>query len=114
MPHSSATKTSWSSDSERAGRGRAPARRRQRRWSSSRDVSLRFVSYHDKQYSLKRAALDLLLRREAPAPSRSSGPCSDVNLTIRKGERLGILGSNGAGKSTLLRLLARIYPPTSG
>jgi ABC-type polysaccharide/polyol phosphate transport system ATPase subunit len=38
----------------------------------------------------------------------------DVNLTIDKGERVGIVGTNGAGKSTLLRLLARIYPPTSG
>src|SRR5206468_5497588 len=38
----------------------------------------------------------------------------DVNVEIRKGERLGILGSNGAGKSTLLRLMARIYPPTAG
>ena len=33
------------------------------------DVSLRFVNYADKQYSLKRAVLDLVLRRESPAPA---------------------------------------------
>lgn len=79
-----------------------------------RDVSLRFVSYHDKQYSLKRAALDLVLRRVDPKPASDFWALRDVNLTIAKGERVGILGHNGAGKSTLLRLMARIYPPTSG
>ena len=38
----------------------------------------------------------------------------DVNLDIGEGERVGILGHNGAGKSTLLRVLAGVYPPTSG
>src|SRR5262249_13620667 len=38
----------------------------------------------------------------------------DVNLRVREGERLGILGHNGAGKSTLLKVLAGIYPPTAG
>jgi len=79
-----------------------------------RDVSLRFVSYHDKQYSLKRAALDLVLRRVNPMPASEFWALRDVNLAVRAGERVGILGHNGAGKSTLLRLLARIYPPTSG
>jgi len=78
------------------------------------NVSLRFVSYFDKQYSLKRAVLDLLLRREAPVPTSEFWALRGVNLRISKGERVGIVGSNGAGKSTLLRLMARIYPPTSG
>lgn len=37
-----------------------------------------------------------------------------VNLHLRDGERVGIIGHNGAGKSTMLKLLAGIYPPTSG
>jgi ABC-type polysaccharide/polyol phosphate transport system ATPase subunit len=37
-----------------------------------------------------------------------------INLTINEGDRLGIIGPNGAGKSTLLKLLAGVYPPTSG
>jgi ABC-type polysaccharide/polyol phosphate transport system ATPase subunit len=79
-----------------------------------RNVSLRFLTYHDKQYSLKRAALDLLLQREDPRPTSEFWALRDLNLSIGKGERVGIIGPNGAGKSTLLRVLARIYPPTTG
>lgn len=38
----------------------------------------------------------------------------DVDLTIRPGERVGVVGRNGAGKSTLLRLIARVRRPSSG
>ena len=38
----------------------------------------------------------------------------DVNLEIREGGSVGIIGRNGAGKSTLLKILARITSPTSG
>ena len=37
-----------------------------------------------------------------------------IDLEVRRGECLAIIGKNGAGKSTLLSLLARIYKPTSG
>lgn len=38
----------------------------------------------------------------------------DVNLVIRRGERVGILGRNGAGKSTMIRLMSGAELPTSG
>lgn len=37
-----------------------------------------------------------------------------VDLEIRKGECVGIMGVNGSGKSTLLQMIAGIVPPTSG
>lgn len=39
---------------------------------------------------------------------------SDVNLTVRPGEHVGIIGRNGAGKSTLIRLISGAELPSSG
>jgi lipopolysaccharide transport system ATP-binding protein len=38
----------------------------------------------------------------------------DVTVTLRRGERLGVIGRNGAGKSTLLRVIAGILEPDRG
>jgi ABC-type polysaccharide/polyol phosphate transport system ATPase subunit len=38
----------------------------------------------------------------------------DINLTIKKGERIGIIGPNGAGKTTLLKIISGITKPTRG
>ena len=38
----------------------------------------------------------------------------DVDIEVKKGEVLGIIGKNGAGKSTLLKLISQITAPTAG
>jgi NitT/TauT family transport system ATP-binding protein len=39
---------------------------------------------------------------------------TDVDLTLREGEIVGMLGRSGSGKSTLLRIIAGLIPPSSG
>ena len=38
----------------------------------------------------------------------------NINLDVKNGERLAVIGHNGAGKTTLLKLINGIYSPTSG
>jgi len=45
---------------------------------------------------------------------RGSGGLSDLSLTIRPGEKIGLVGRSGAGKSTLVKLLLRFYDTEKG
>jgi ABC-type polysaccharide/polyol phosphate transport system ATPase subunit len=77
-------------------------------------IGLEFLSYHDSHPSLKRAVLNLILRRKPPAKNNTFKALANINLTIRRGERVALIGSNGSGKSTLLKVIARIYEPSEG
>lgn len=47
-------------------------------------------------------------------PAGDGAALSDVNLEIRRGETLAIVGSSGSGKSTLMGLMCRFYDPSGG
>ncbi|MCB1914249.1 MAG: ATP-binding cassette domain-containing protein [Rhodocyclaceae bacterium] len=47
-------------------------------------------------------------------PPRHFDALQDINLEVRRGESLGLIGVNGAGKSTLLKAIAGVVKPTSG
>jgi ATP-binding cassette subfamily B protein len=47
-------------------------------------------------------------------PGATSAVFTDLNLTLRVGESVAIVGVNGAGKTTLVKLLCGLHPPTAG
>ena len=77
-------------------------------------VKLEQVSKHYKLYDSPKdrfkEALDPFRRRRY----REFFALNHIDLEIKKGEILGVVGRNGSGKSTLLKLIAGVIPPSSG
>lgn len=64
---------------------------------------------------IKREGIILRLKNVSYTYPGSSIPTlENVNLTIKKGEKLALLGLNGAGKTTLVKIICGLYRPTSG
>ena len=80
------------------------------------NVSVLFPLYHGHSRSLKKMLVRAASGRLAEDQQHRVvvRALSDINFTLKSGERLGLVGSNGAGKTTLLRVLAGIYEPVSG
>lgn len=69
------------------------------------NVSKKYTIHHEKP---------TLVEKLARGKDEEFWALKDVNLTIRKGERVGIIGPNGSGKTTLLKIIAGITTPTGG
>jgi lipopolysaccharide transport system ATP-binding protein len=87
-----------------------------RAYIEAHDLSVWFPLYHGSSRSLKKmvvAAASGRLGRDRQQRVVVQA-LRDINLTLRSGDRLGLVGPNGAGKTTLLRVLSGIYEPVSG
>ncbi|MCS7159640.1 MAG: ABC transporter ATP-binding protein [Gemmatales bacterium] len=78
-----------------------------------RNVSLTFRVRKHKRLPLKQFLLGGFFLRSVN-PVMEVQALKNLSLDFREGDRVGVIGHNGAGKTTLLKLLAGIYPPTSG
>jgi lipopolysaccharide transport system ATP-binding protein len=80
------------------------------------NVSVLFPLYHGSSRSLKKMVVAAASGRLAQDQQQRVvvRALSNINLHLRSGDRLGLVGSNGAGKTTLLRVLAGIYEPVLG
>ena len=64
--------------------------------------------------ALPRAKGEIQFQDVTFAYGRERGGVRDIDLTIRAGEKLAIVGASGAGKSSLVSLLLRLYDPEQG
>jgi lipopolysaccharide transport system ATP-binding protein len=75
------------------------------------NVSLKFpITFSDK--SLRNNLYNFVKKKNEQFNFKSC--LKNINLSIKDGDRVGILGENGSGKSTLLRIISGIYTPDSG
>jgi lipopolysaccharide transport system ATP-binding protein len=84
-------------------------------------VSVDFPIYHVNRWSLKHTVLAAVTGRHAAQRFGTDASqrvvvraLRDIDFTLDRGDRLGLVGVNGAGKTTLLRVLAGIYEPVQG
>lgn len=83
-----------------------------------REIAVRAHDLH-KEYLLGnlggfRPLMNRALGRFAAVPGRQFSALSGVDMTVHRGESVGLVGTNGAGKSTFLQLLAGTTVPTAG
>lgn len=71
-----------------------------------KDVTKSYILHHEKPTFVE----DIIMRKR----KENFLAINNISLKIKKGERIGIIGSNGSGKTTLLKLISGITIPTKG
>lgn len=77
-----------------------------------KNVTVDLPIYGAHNMNLKGRVANFLARREAEVEVIRA--LHDITLSIKDGDRIGIVGPNGAGKTTLLRVMAGILKPSQG
>ena len=84
-----------------------------------KNLSLSIPIYHSESRSITKKFVNKVINITGGSLDQSKNgtniiALNNINVTIMKGERVGLIGHNGSGKSSFLRLISGIYLPTSG
>lgn len=66
------------------------------------------------EFSLGKKFSAVPFRGKKHREAKTFSALNDINIHLKDGHKLGIIGANGAGKTTLLRVLSGILPPSHG
>ena len=75
------------------------------------DVSKRFIIPDKRSSTLFGSIANGIKRKNT---HKTIWALDRINIEIKRGEAIGVIGPNGSGKTTLLRIISGIYKPTSG
>jgi len=78
-----------------------------------RNISKKFRIYHEKNLNLKYAFINFITGKKSSYYDEFWA-LKNIDMDVKKGETIGIIGENGSGKSTLLKLMAKILYPDEG
>ena len=81
------------------------------------DLCVEFPIYNTSNRSLKKQIIQAATGGRIAEDAKKHvvvRALDEIDLDLKPGDRLGLVGHNGSGKSTLLRVLAGAYTPTSG
>ena len=79
-----------------------------------KNVDFHYHSVAFKERSLKSLLARLFSRNKTPEKIHDIHALKSITVDIQAGERVGLLGHNGAGKTTFMKMLAGLYPISSG